>query len=70
MKVSRKQILTYLVISGATVGLVYVLTSDNADLHVLRAFSHACQSSARVLGTWGLESERLYNAILERGRLV
>lgn len=70
MKISRKQIVTYLLFSTATVGMVYVLTADGADLHILRAFTRTCQTSARILGTWGMRSENLYNTILERGRLV
>lgn len=70
MKVTRKQILVYLLFSTATVGMAYLLTADGADLRILRAFSRSCQATARVVGTWGLESEKLYNAILERGRLV
>jgi hypothetical protein len=67
---TRKDWTFYIATSALTIGLVYLLTADNVDLRILRAVSVGCQNTARVVGTWGLQTERAYNTILEQGRLI
>jgi hypothetical protein len=70
MKMTKRQWTVYLATSVLTIAIVYALTTDNIELHALRAFSRGCQSTARTVGMWGLKTERLYLTILEQGRMI
>lgn len=70
VKITRKEWLIYLVSSALTVGIVYAISTDNLDLRMLRGLSRACQGTARVVGKWGLETERAYMTIINNGRMV
>jgi hypothetical protein len=67
---SKKEWTFYLATTAATIALVYLVSTENVDLKVLRGVSIACQSTARIVGTWGLNAECAYNTILEQGRMV
>lgn len=71
VKVSKRQWATYVLASAITVGMVYVImVDDRIDLRFLRTSTRILQTSARILGRWGLETERLYMRLVENGRMI
>lgn len=71
MKVTKRQWTTYVLASAVTVSMVYVImVDDRIDLHFLRLSTRMLQTSARILGYWGLETERLYMRLVENGRMI
>lgn len=70
VKISRKEWVFYILTSAATVAMVYAITTDNFELRVLRGTSIAFQTTARIIGQWGLYTERVYHTLIENGRMV
>lgn len=70
MKLTKRDWIAYTVASAITVGMVYVIMSDNVDLKFLRGATRVFQGTARVVGQWGMETERLYHHLIENGRMV
>lgn len=52
-----------------SVALLYAMTPD-AEMHAWRFTSRLCQRIAHRFGAWGLESERHYMSLAEKGRMI
>lgn len=70
MKITRKEWMAYIMLSAMMAAAVYAVSADDMDVRILRGVTRFCQGTARVFGGIGLETEKMYLAILESGRMV
>lgn len=70
---NKKDWTAYLLASAVSVGLIYaaVYVEDGTlELRLLRTVTRILQAAARIVGRWGLITERLYFHVLDNSRMV